>query len=108
MNKFSYPRRIEIARLPTPCVPLRRLSEMLGVEIHIKRDDLTGVALSGNKVRKLEFVLADALAKKADTVLTCGGAQSNHARATDRVGARVTPGTSHGTVLALFAYGSSG
>jgi D-cysteine desulfhydrase len=52
------------------------------VEIYVKRDDLTGIALSGNKIRKLEFVLADALAKKADTVLTCGGAQSNHARAT--------------------------
>ena len=43
---------------------------------------MTGVALSGNKIRKLEFVLADAAAKKADTVLTCGGAQSNHCRAT--------------------------
>ena len=82
MNKFSYPPRIEIARLPTPCVPLRRLTARLGVEIYVKRDDLTGIVLSGNKVRKLEFVLADALEKKADTVLTCGGAQSNHARAT--------------------------
>jgi D-cysteine desulfhydrase len=62
--------------------PLRRLSEKLGVELYIKRDDLTGAALSGNKVRKLEFVLADALAQKADTVITCGGAQSNHCRAT--------------------------
>lgn len=52
------------------------------MEIYIKRDDLTGVVLSGNKVRKLEFVLAEALAQKADTVLTCGAAQSNHARAT--------------------------
>ncbi len=77
-----YPPRIEIARLPTPCVPLRHLSERLGVEIYMKRDDLTGIALSGNKVRKLEFVLADALAKSADIVMTCGGAQSNHARAT--------------------------
>ena len=82
MNSFVYPPRIEIARLPTPCQPLRRLSDRVGTEIHIKRDDLTGIALSGNKIRKLEFVLADALAKKADAVLTCGGAQSNHARAT--------------------------
>ena len=82
MDKFAYPPRIEIARLPTPCIPLRRLSARLGVEIYVKRDDLTGVTLSGNKVRKLEFVLADALAKRADAVLTCGGAQSNHARAT--------------------------
>jgi D-cysteine desulfhydrase len=58
------------------------LGERLGVELYMKRDDLTGMALSGNKVRKLEFVLADALAKKADVVLTCGGAQSNHSRAT--------------------------
>jgi D-cysteine desulfhydrase len=82
MNRFCYPPRIELARLPTPCIPLRRFSERFGVEIYIKRDDLTGVVLSGNKVRKLEFVLADVQAQKADTVLTCGGAQSNHARAT--------------------------
>jgi D-cysteine desulfhydrase len=62
--------------------PLRRLSEKFGVELYIKRDDLTGAALSGNKIRKLEFVLADALAQKADMVITCGGAQSNHCRAT--------------------------
>jgi D-cysteine desulfhydrase len=62
--------------------PLRRMSEKLGVELYVKRDDLTGAALSGNKIRKLEFVLADALAQKADTVITCGGAQSNHCRAT--------------------------
>ncbi len=82
MNKIACPPRVEIARLPTPCILLRRFSERLGVEIYLKRDDLTGIALSGNKVRKLEFVLADALAKKADVILTCGGAQSNHARAT--------------------------
>jgi D-cysteine desulfhydrase len=62
--------------------PLRRLSERYGVELYIKRDDLSGIALSGNKIRKLEFVLADALAQKTDTVITCGGAQSNHCRAT--------------------------
>jgi D-cysteine desulfhydrase len=62
--------------------PLRRLGEKLGVELYIKRDDLTGAALSGNKIRKLEFVLADAYGQKADTVITCGGARSNHCRAT--------------------------
>jgi D-cysteine desulfhydrase len=62
--------------------PLRRLSKKFGVELFIKRDDLTGAALSGNKIRKLEFILADALAQKADTLITCGGAQSNHCRAT--------------------------
>jgi len=78
----SYPPRIDLARLPTPLHPLKRWSEKLGVDLMIKRDDLTGAALSGNKIRKLEFVLADARAKQADTVLTCGGEQSNHCRAT--------------------------
>ena len=79
---LSFPPQINLARLPTPVQPLRRLSEKYGVELYIKRDDLSGVALSGNKIRKLEFVLADALAQKVDTVITCGGAQSNHCRAT--------------------------
>ncbi|MBW2435420.1 MAG: D-cysteine desulfhydrase family protein [Deltaproteobacteria bacterium] len=77
-----YPPQINLARLPTPLHPLARLSATLGVELFMKRDDLTGSALSGNKIRKLEFVLADAVAQKVDTVLTCGGAQSNHCRAT--------------------------
>jgi len=80
--KIAYPPRLDLARTPTPLQRLNRMSEKLGVELYIKRDDLTGTELSGNKVRKLEFVLADALAKGADIVLTCGGAQSNHARAT--------------------------
>jgi D-cysteine desulfhydrase len=58
------------------------MSERYGVKLCVKRDDLSGIALSGNKIRKLEFVLADALAQKTDTVITCGGAQSNHCRAT--------------------------
>ena len=77
-----YPPQIHLARLPTPLYPLARLSAKFGVELLMKRDDLTGSALSGNKIRKLEFVLADAVAQKADTILTCGGAQSNHCRAT--------------------------
>ena len=79
---LSFPSQVNLAKLPTPVQPLRRLSEKYGVELYVKRDDLTGIALSGNKIRKLEFVLADALAQKADTVITCGGAQSNHCRAT--------------------------
>lgn len=79
---LTFPPQINLARLPTPLQPLRRLSEKFDVELYIKRDDLTGAALSGNKIRKLEFVLAEALAQKADTVVTCGGAQSNHCRAT--------------------------
>jgi len=79
---LSFPPQINLAKLPTPVQPLRRLSEKYGVELYVKRDDQSGIALSGNKIRKLEFVLADALAQKADTVITCGGAQSNHCRAT--------------------------
>ena len=55
---------------------------MLGVELYIKRDDITGGAESGTKLRKLEYILGDALERRATTVLTCGGAQSNHARST--------------------------
>jgi len=74
--------RIELARLPTPIDHLETLSREIGVNLHIKRDDLTGSALSGNKVRKLEYLLPHALALGADTVISCGGVQSNHCRAT--------------------------
>ena len=79
---MSRPPRLTLARTPTPFEPLTRAGARLGVELWIKRDDATGGELSGNKIRKLEFLLADAKAKGADTVLTCGGVQSNHARAT--------------------------
>jgi len=79
---LSYPERIVRARLPTPVEPMARLSEQLGVQLLCKRDDLTGSALSGNKIRKLEFLFAEARAQGADTVITCGGEQSNHCRAT--------------------------
>lgn len=75
-------RTLSLARRPTPMEPLQRLSRSLGVELWVKRDDLTGFGLSGNKVRKLEYLLADALEQGADTVITTGGIQSNHARAT--------------------------
>jgi len=74
--------RIALAERPTPLQHLPRLSQALGAELWVKRDDLTGFGLSGNKVRKLELLLGDALARGADTVITCGGVQSNHARAT--------------------------
>jgi D-cysteine desulfhydrase len=66
-----------------------RTSAALGVEILAKRDDLTGAELTGNKVRKLEFLLAEAQAQGADTVITCGGEQSNHCRATVLAAARL-------------------
>ena len=87
---FNYPDRIQLAQLPTPLQPLNRLSEQLGgPRIWLKRDDLTGSVLSGNKVRKLEFVVARARAQGADTLITCGGTQSNHCRATAMVAAQL-------------------
>jgi D-cysteine desulfhydrase len=82
-------KRISLVHGPTPLVRRDALDARLGVELWIKRDDATGGAESGNKVRKLEFLLADALAKKATVVLTCGGIQSNHARATALVCAQL-------------------
>ena len=74
--------RLALARLPTPVQHLSRLSEREGVDLWVKRDDLTGLGLSGNKVRKLEYLLAGAAAAGVDTVITTGGLQSNHCRAT--------------------------
>lgn len=76
------PPRLHLARLPTPLEPLPRLSRLLGVDLRVKRDDLTGSHLSGNKVRKLDYLLADAQREGATHVITCGGLQSNHCRAT--------------------------
>jgi D-cysteine desulfhydrase len=83
LTAAKIPSRVYLAQLPTPLQFLPRLSaELGGPRIWVKRDDLTGSVLSGNKVRKLEFSLAEALAEKCDTVITCGGMQSNHCRAT--------------------------
>jgi len=81
--ELSFPKKLNLAQTPTPIQKLERLSESLGgPTLYIKRDDLTGSGLSGNKVRKLEFTLYEALQEGADTVITCGGIGSNHARAT--------------------------
>lgn len=86
----SYPERIHLAHLPTPIDKLDRLSEFLGgPELFIKRDDQTGLALGGNKVRKLEFLAADALAQGCDHLVTSGAPQSNHCRQTAAVAARL-------------------
>ena len=77
-----YPKRIMLAHTPTPIMKLKKLSAELGAELYVKRDDITGLELSGNKVRKLEFLIAEAVDVGADTVVTCGGVQSNHCRAT--------------------------
>ncbi len=73
--------RVPLAHLPTPLEPLERLSaELGGPRIWVKRDDCTGLAGGGNKTRKLEYLLSDALGRGADTILTTGAVQSNHAR----------------------------
>jgi len=87
---INYPERLNLAQTPTPFYPLERLSEELGgPRIWIKRDDLTGAATSGNKIRKLEFLLAEALANGCDTLITSGGVQSNHCRSVALLGAQL-------------------
>ena len=82
MNLANFPRR-RYTPTATPLHPLTRLSALLGgPEIWIKRDDLTGLTGGGNKTRKLEFLVADAIAQGADTLITCGAVQSNHCRLT--------------------------
>ncbi len=73
---------LSLSRLPTPIQPLPGPSDRLGVELWVKREDLTGAGLSGNKVRKLDHLLARARAEGATCVITTGGIQSNHCRAT--------------------------
>ena len=75
--------RVPLAHLPTPLEPMDRFSEWLGgPRVLVKRDDLTGLALGGNKARKLEYLCAEALAQGCDTLVTGGGHQSNHVRMT--------------------------
>lgn len=112
MNALGYPRRISLARTPTPLQYLERASARWGTgkRLWIKRDDLTGSTLSGNKVRKLEFIVAHAQDHGFDTLITCGGLQSNHCRATALVAAQLglrahlilrgeTPAASEGNYL---------
>jgi len=87
-EKFKKISRVELAHLPTPIDFARRLSNDMGCDIYIKRDDCTGLAGGGNKVRKLEYLLADAKTHGADTLITIGGLQSNHARQTAAVAAK--------------------
>ena len=82
--------RARVNFLPTPLTELRRLAHVLeGPRILMKRDDLTGLALGGNKTRKLEFLLGDALSQNCDTVITGGAIQSNHCRQTAAAAAAV-------------------
>lgn len=88
--KNGVAQRLRLANLPTPIQELRRLSAMLGgPRLFVKRDDLTGLECSGNKIRKLEYIASQALSEGCSVLITCGGLQSNHARATAAVAARL-------------------
>ena len=92
------PDRIKLANLPTKIEKLDRLSKLTsGPDIYIKRDDYTGTEISGNKIRKLEFSVEEALNMGCDYLITCGGIQSNHARAT--VAVAVKMGMKAGLIL---------
>ena len=82
MHLARFP-RVRFAHLPTPLEPMPNLTRLLGgPALYVKRDDCTGLATGGNKTRKLEFLIGDALAKGADTLITHGAVQSNHVRQT--------------------------
>lgn len=115
--------RIRLAHLPTPLEPLPRLSEELGVDLWIKRDDCTGLAGGGNKTRKLEFLLGAAFEQDADTMVTQGAVQSNHVRQTaaaaaahglaceiileERTGSKASDYVGNGNVLLDRLFGAS-
>ncbi len=87
---IKWPARIELAQLPTPLIKLERFSQRFKeTNIWVKRDELTGTEVSGNKIRKLEFCIAEAQNQSCDTLITCGGIQSNHCRATAVLAARL-------------------
>ncbi|MDF2673507.1 MAG: D-cysteine desulfhydrase [Clostridiales bacterium] len=87
---IKIPEKLNLANLPTKIEKLERLTKYLGgPNIYIKRDDQTGVELSGNKVRKLEFAVKEAQTQGCNLLITCGGIQSNHARATAAVAANL-------------------
>lgn len=84
----SFP-RLSLGTFPTPIQRLDRISQLLNVNVYVKRDDLSGLGLGGNKIRKLEYLLADARQKGAELVFTTGGAQSNHAMLTAAAAAKL-------------------
>ncbi len=89
MNLAKFP-RIRCGHFPTPLEPMENLTKHLGgPKLWIKRDDCTGLSTGGNKTRKLEFLMAEAIAQKTDTVVTQGATQSNHARQTAAIAAKL-------------------
>ena len=89
LNNLTLFPRLELVGAPTPLEFLPRFSDYLGRKVYIKRDDLTPIALGGNKLRKLEFLVAQALCEGADTLVTAGAVQSNHVRQTAAVAAKL-------------------
>lgn len=87
-NLDSFP-RVSLGVFPTPIQKLHNISKLLNTNVYIKRDDLTGLGLGGNKTRKLEYLMADAKSRGAELVFTTGGAQSNHAMLTAAAAARL-------------------
>ena len=80
MHLARFP-RVRFAHLPTALESMPNLTRLLGgPQLYVKRDDCTGLATGGNKTRKLEFLIGDALAQGADTVITHGAVHSNHLR----------------------------
>ena len=88
MKLNSFP-KVSLGIFPTPVQRLDNISRLLNTNVYIKRDDLTGLGLGGNKIRKLEYLLADARQKGAEVVFTTGGAQSNHAMLTAAAAGKV-------------------
>lgn len=86
-ERLSTIAKIDLLHTATPLMKLNNISEYLGREIYIKRDDMTPLAMGGNKLRKLEFIIADALQKKSKVLVTAGAIQSNHVRQTAAIAA---------------------
>lgn len=122
MHLARFP-RVRLAHLPTPLEPAPGLSQALGIDLWIKRDDCTGLAGGGNKTRKLEFLLGDAFEQDADTLVTQGAVQSNHVRQTaaaaalmglkceiileERTGSKAVDYTRNGNVLLDRLFGAT-
>ena len=89
MDKANFP-KTSLGFFPTPLIELNNLSKTIGgADIFMKRDDLTGLALGGNKTRKLEYILGEALAQGCDSIITAGAEQSNHCRQTAAAAAKL-------------------
>lgn len=82
-------KKLDLANFPTKIEKLEKISKESGINIYIKRDDQTGSEISGNKIRKLEYSIYEAIENGCDTLITCGGIQSNHARATAAAGIKL-------------------